>query len=158
MRCSFADVIAKKIIQVNLTEKTPKNISIPETEMKIVFFLKNFFKIGFTEEIAGSIFPNMTDKNMIREKIYTKLTQVLFIHLDTIDMMISSFLSRLFNNLKLRIHLALNYHPPPFERFATKVKLTFLNLLFLHFARPRLPCLLGLLHKEKSKIQINIDF
>ena len=36
MRCSFADVIAKKIIQVNLTEKTPKNISIPETEMKII--------------------------------------------------------------------------------------------------------------------------
>ena len=40
MRCSFADVIAKKIIQVNLMEKTPKNISIPETEMKIVIFFK----------------------------------------------------------------------------------------------------------------------
>ena len=59
MRCSFADVIAKKIIQVNLTEKTPKNISIPETEMKIVFFfLKNFFKIGLTEKIAGLIEPS----------------------------------------------------------------------------------------------------
>ena len=56
MRCSFADVIAKKIIQVNLTEKTPKNISIPE--MKIVFFLKNFFKIGLTEKIAGLIEPS----------------------------------------------------------------------------------------------------
>ena len=58
MRCSFADVIAKKILHVNLTEKTPKNISIPETEMKIVFFLKNFFKIGLTEKIAGLIEPS----------------------------------------------------------------------------------------------------
>ena len=45
MRCSFADVIAKKIIQVNLMEKTPKNISIPETEMKIVIFLKISLKL-----------------------------------------------------------------------------------------------------------------